>query len=690
MSGLCPNQNIYFASSSRIVINVLSSFRPDPNADTLEQHDLVSIDLVDKRPLDSAGGAAARPPSPSGTLISKYGNGVIASYSNKSSVVAIGLLTKLRVTYGCTPSHTIVLSCFYSENHFERDVFRCRYSIFGIVHRVRANKIEVPSFLCSNLFQTYFSMRQPERKHLLLQIQLNNSFGHPTLKELVCEGTACTLLRIDSLVTFRRKFAALQRMGSSPLCEGLLNPGVLGNARLMGHYLPANEHLDVLTPRFKEWLRHCLNSCQWDCVQRICSKTSPRVSLLQGPPGTGKTRVTLALLNCFILMRFQSHSQSLIKVLDVQNASKAAAAAAVTDKTKKTSMLAINSAMQPIHRNHIVSRPHILVCAPSNAAVDELLLRITTCSTELRDFGCSVFRPPVVRVGNSEMMNENIMNVSLDSQVDKYLYMKFNEAKAKLEELTGLMAKKQFEIRLLEQEYHMLPHLVESFKKVIIDLKEDEHNLELKMERLRICMECMALNKADTLAACHKSALHTAKSVLESSLLDEAMVVFTTLTSAGRDSLATVTFDVVLIDEACQSVELETLIPLCLGAKRCVLIGDPQQLPATVMSTSMLYRRSLFDRLQASGVELFMLTQQYRMHSDICLFPSQYFYGTNLVCDESVGRREPLPKSPDFWVPPFVVFNISSTSSRSGSGFMNRDEVSFVQVTVLPFHLFEL
>ena len=74
MSGLCPNQNIYFASSSRIVINVLSSFRPDPNADTLEQHDLVSIDLVDKRPLDSAGGAAARPPSPSGILISKYGN----------------------------------------------------------------------------------------------------------------------------------------------------------------------------------------------------------------------------------------------------------------------------------------------------------------------------------------------------------------------------------------------------------------------------------------------------------------------------------------------------------------------------------------------------------------------------------------------------------------------------------------
>ena len=547
-------------------------------------------------------------------------------------------------------------------------------------------------FLCCFRFLTPWRLTFPcAYLSLPLQVQLSNIYGHPTLKELVSEGTACTLLRIDSLVTFRRKYAALQRMGSSPLCEGLLDPSILGNSRLMGHYLPANEHLGVLTPRFKDWLHDCLNSCQWDCVQRICSNTSPRVSLLQGPPGTGKTRVTLALLNCFILMRFHSHSQSLIKVLDVQNASKvaaaaaAAASAAANDKSKRGMVPVRPSSMQPIHRNHVIHRPHILVCAPSNAAVDELLLRVTSCSTELRDFGCNVFRPAVVRVGNSEMMSGSIMCVSLDSQVETYLSMKNKDARAKVVELTGLIAKKQFEILLLEQEYHMLPHLVESFKKVLIDLKEDEHNLELQLKRLKVCIDCTTECKADTLAACNKSALFTAKSVLESSLLDQAMVVFTTLTSAGRDSLATVNFDVVLIDEACQSVELETLIPLCLGAKRCVLIGDPQQLPATVISSSALYRRSLFDRLQSSGVELFMLTHQYRMHSDICLFPSQYFYGSNLICDESVACREPLPKSADHWLPPFVVFNISSTSTRSGSGFMNKDEASFVQVSAPTF-----
>jgi hypothetical protein len=40
----------------------------------LDQFDLVSIDLVDKRHIESAGGAAARPSSPSGVVLSKYDN----------------------------------------------------------------------------------------------------------------------------------------------------------------------------------------------------------------------------------------------------------------------------------------------------------------------------------------------------------------------------------------------------------------------------------------------------------------------------------------------------------------------------------------------------------------------------------------------------------------------------------------
>eukprot|EP00897_Mesotaenium_endlicherianum_P008326 jgi/Mesen1/7521/ME000039S06742 len=52
-------------------------------------------------------------------------------------------------------------------------------------------------------------------------------------------------------------------------------------------------------------------------------------------------------------------------------------------------------------------------------------------------------------------------------------------------------------------------------------------------------------------------------------------------------------FDMVVIDEAAQASEVAVLAPLSLRAARCVLVGDPQQLPATVisrMAQNMLYR----------------------------------------------------------------------------------------------------
>jgi len=43
-------------------------------------------------------------------------------------------------------------------------------------------------------------------------------------------------------------------------------------------------------------------------------------------------------------------------------------------------------------------------------------------------------------------------------------------------------------------------------------------------------------------------------------------------------------FTCCIVDEATQSQELETLIPLMLGVNTLVLVGDAQQLPATVLS----------------------------------------------------------------------------------------------------------
>ena len=59
-------------------------------------------------------------------------------------------------------------------------------------------------------------------------------------------------------------------------------------------------------------------------------------------------------------------------------------------------------------------------------------------------------------------------------------------------------------------------------------------------------------------------------------------------------------FEVAIVDEAGQSVEPEMLIPMQLGFTKLVLVGDPEQLPATVVSQKakkLSYHFSMFNRL---------------------------------------------------------------------------------------------
>lgn len=71
------------------------------------------------------------------------------------------------------------------------------------------------------------------------------------------------------------------------------------------------------------------------------------------------------------------------------------------------------------------------------------------------------------------------------------------------------------------------------------------------------------------------------------------------------------------LTQACpcpQAVEPSTLVPLAHGgAKQVYLVGDPVQLPATVMSQRALaqgYSESLFKRLQTAGYPVHMLDTQ--------------------------------------------------------------------------------
>ncbi|CAJ1430238.1 unnamed protein product [Effrenium voratum] len=164
----------------------------------------------------------------------------------------------------------------------------------------------------------------------------------------------------------------------------------------------------------------------------------------------------------------------------------------------------------------------------------------------------------------------------------------------------------------------------------------------------------------------------------ESEQLRRASAVFCTLSCAGRPSLRALHgVDTVLVDEAAQAVEAETLVPLCLGPKQLVLVGDPMQLSATVCHSQAAkdasYCRSMMERLMGLGQEYIMLKEQYRMHPEISRFPSKRFYGGRLI---DVSTKPTEPSSLRVTLPPYAVVDVPGHEevSRQESKVVNRRE----------------
>ena len=126
-------------------------------------------------------------------------------------------------------------------------------------------------------------------------------------------------------------------------------------------------------------------------------------------------------------------------------------------------------------------------------------------------------------------------------------------------------------------------------------------------------------------------------------VLDEAKVVCATLTGLDSQLLGQRRFDVVVIDEACQSTEPANWVPL-LRANKLILAGDHCQLPPTIISPEAAERGlsvSLMERLIARfGLDVSrLLTVQHRMHTAIMGFSNTEFYDGQLIAHESVASH---------------------------------------------------
>lgn len=135
-------------------------------------------------------------------------------------------------------------------------------------------------------------------------------------------------------------------------------------------------------------------------------------------------------------------------------------------------------------------------------------------------------------------------------------------------------------------------------------------------------------------------------------VLRHARIVMATCHGSGSRVLDSTPFDFVVIDEACQALEMACWTPILRLAPhgRVFLSGDPQQLPPTVQShapataartgtlpPAATLETTLFDRLLAlygDGCKA-LLTVQYRMSVEIMAFSNAHMYGGQLHAHES-------------------------------------------------------
>ncbi|ORY73165.1 P-loop containing nucleoside triphosphate hydrolase protein [Neocallimastix californiae] len=442
-------------------------------------------------------------------------------------------------------------------------------------------------------------------------------------------NTSWRCIKLFTLITLRREFLVMELIIKSNLRKSIFNPTIEKINDLREDYIQ------------KVMNDYELNQSQAEAVDLVMQKNNG-FSLIQGPPGTGKTKTVLVLIN------------EILKKLAYSESS-----------------------------------PKILVCTPSNAACDEIARRLKIGIKA----GDKLVKLPILRYGISDI-SEDCKDLSLDVLATDNLIDYIANEKMVLsyhnEELTSLAKNLVYFQRKMATIMDDLNVEYEIFIKTgkidqdSVNFLTNEMRLaeNRKMSYLRDYIQC--LRSLDSNINLSKLIINSKYKVFE-----QVNVVLTTLSISTQSALTDYwdTYSTVIIDEAGQASELTTLIPMQHHIKHAVLIGDPNQLPPTIISKvaqNYLYEQSLFKRIQNCRPELVkMLNVQYRMHPMVSQFPRQYFYENKLLDHESMLAKNTRPwhQDPQGRFPPFLFFDVKGQerlNRERGISLVNEAEVGAI------------
>lgn len=407
-------------------------------------------------------------------------------------------------------------------------------------------------------------------------------------------------------VTYERMQRALGNLKSGDLMPP---PFDLDELLFFEKSLPCSER-----PMDVEFFNKNLNDSQKEAVRNALAQ--PKVALIYGPPGTGKTTTIVELIQ-------QLKSKDL----------------------------------------------RVLVCAPSNIALDNILEKTIDAGVE-----------DTIRLGNPGKTDPKLASRNLENFIGPELTVRLSRFK-------GSHFKKEIDgedaIILIEK----LNNKASKLRRALTRDSREKYGKESDLSRL-------ANFKPYQDSRDSKSR----KSIESKDLLLRNTIVFATLAGASLEGdlrwmLEKECFDVLIIDESSQALEAAAWIAIPWAIK-VILVGDPKQLPPVVNEQN----KGISDELKVSIMERLMksrkfeqhstlLDVQYRMHEDLMDWPSKSFYKGLLKAHESVAQST-LDEISYFFGAPTLVFidtngcDMHETESNDNFSCANEHEAKLVSYYV--------
>lgn len=324
-----------------------------------------------------------------------------------------------------------------------------------------------------------------------------------------------------------------------------------------------------------------LNSSQNEALNKITNATS--LAIIHGPPGTGKTTTLV---------------ESITATLKGED--------------------------------------QVLVCAPSNNAVDLLVEKLSQRSIQ------------VLRIGHPARVTEEMLEMTLDARVTSHKdYKDMKAMRKKAEEYFSMAKKYKRSFGYSERQQRKL-------------LYDEAHQ--------------------------YKDAADQLNFYISNDIISRAQVIACTLVAANNYALRGLKFKTVFIDEAAQALEPATWIPI-MKAERVIFAGDHCQLPPTIKSYQAAKAGlsiSLFEKAMRKNAAASLLKEQYRMNEVIMNFSNGYFYNGELSANKDVAQHNMFPGDT-----PLEFIDTAGTGYSESIDPETKSSFNEGEVSILQTHLTE-